>query len=151
MDGDGLPKYTCRTCWLKVKNLHSKTDDFKRLCKESEEKFKQQERFKRCRKDGEPNDAASQLPKKTRSARIFIDEQFTHESNLVKIAPKPSKDSSKTSSLMHMDYLPSISSRVLPPIFNKSVKNNDDGFRILSCSGLANNEVFRVNYEHFTH
>ena len=35
LDGDGLPKYTCRTCWLKVKNLHSKTNDFKRLCKES--------------------------------------------------------------------------------------------------------------------
>ena len=39
LDGDGLPKYTCRTCWLKVKNLHSKANDFKRLCKESEEKI----------------------------------------------------------------------------------------------------------------
>ena len=46
----------------KGKNLHSKTNDFKRLCKESEEKFRQQERSKRCRKEGEPNDADSQLP-----------------------------------------------------------------------------------------
>ena len=64
LDGDCLPKYTCRTCWLEVKNLHSKTNDFKRLCKESEEKFIQQERFKRCREDGERNDADSQLRKR---------------------------------------------------------------------------------------
>ena len=75
----------------KGKNLHSKTNDFKRLCKESEEKFRQQERSKRCRKEGEPNNADSQLPKKTRSARVSLDEQFTHESYLVKIAPKLSK------------------------------------------------------------
>ena len=82
----------------KGKNLHSKTNDFKRLCKESEEKFRQQERSKRCRKEGEPNNADSQLPKQTRSARVSLDEQFTHESYLVKIAPKLSKNSSKTSS-----------------------------------------------------
>ena len=92
----------------------------------------------------EPNDTDSQLLKKTRSARVSLDEQFTHESYLVKIAPKLSKNSSKTSSLTHMDYLPSISSRVLPPMFNKSIMKNDDGFRILSCSGLANEKSYHL-------
>ncbi len=166
-DGDGLPKYICRTCWLKVKNLCTKTDDFKLLCKESEEKFKQQERFKRCRKDEKIDAATSQtttlmplqLSKKARNARTSLDEHFT-QSKLVKIAPKPSKESSTTNSPMPMNNSPSsISSRVLPPMFkNSTTKKNDDGFRILSCSGLANNKVFwhirpllHYNYEHFKH
>jgi hypothetical protein len=154
LDGDGLPKHICRSCCMKLKNMSAKAEEFKKKCRESEQKFKD-ERFKRCRKDNEPDTASSsppsvmQVSKKARhsSARMSL-----HQ-NLVKIAPKPLSSTESLSSTisepMATEITPYTCSRVLPPEFqNPTGENpkNEEGLRILSCSGLENKEVNK-NYK----
>ena len=83
----------------------------------------------------------SQLPKKARNSILCLDEQFT-QSKFVNLAPKSSVANTQMPGNLNCSH--SVSSRLLPPMFKSSTKKNDDGFRILSCSGLSNDKVLET-------